>query len=145
METAGDLVALATELAAGVQHREHHLGGALALVWARRVRIDRETATVIVDAAAAIGQQRDVDPRGEARHRLVDRVVDDLPDEGVQTGQTGGPDVHARAFPDGVETLQHLDVFGAVTSAGLIGVGRHAHLDRFGGKQALTCWFLGDT
>ena len=42
-------------------------------------------------------QQGDVDAGAEAGHRLVDGVVDDLPDEVVQTGETGGADVHARA------------------------------------------------
>ena len=51
VETAGDLVALAAELAAGVEHGEHDLGGALALVLARLVRVDRDTAPVVVDAA----------------------------------------------------------------------------------------------
>ena len=86
METAGDLVAVAAELAAGVQHGEHDLGRALALVRAGRIRIDRNAAPVVVDTAAAVGEQRDRDARAEARHRLVDGVVDDLPDRGG-----GGP------------------------------------------------------
>ena len=47
-------------------------------------------------------------------HRLVDRVVDDLPDEVVQARRAGGTDVHARPFADRVEALEHLDVLGAV-------------------------------
>jgi hypothetical protein len=39
--------------------------------------------------------QRDVDGVGIAGQRLVDRVVDDLPDEVVQAALAGGPDVHA--------------------------------------------------
>ena len=136
VQTAGHLVALAAELAAGVQHGEHDLGRALALVRAGGVRIDRNAATVVVDAAAAVGQQRDADAGAEARHRLVDGVVDDLPDEVVETGQTGGSDVHAGAFADRVETLQDLDVLGAVVGCWLVGVERHAHLDRSAGKQA---------
>ena len=50
VEAAGDLVAVAAELAAGVQHGEHDLGRALALVRSGRVRIDRNAATVVVDA-----------------------------------------------------------------------------------------------
>ena len=49
VQTAGHLVAVAAELAAGVQHGEHDLGGALALVRAGRIRIDRNAATVVVD------------------------------------------------------------------------------------------------
>src|SRR5436190_1383886 len=69
---------------------------------------------VVGDATAAVSEQRDVDLRCLARHRFVDRVVDDLVDEVVQTGDPGGPDVHTRAFPDRLETLQNRDVFGLV-------------------------------
>jgi len=40
---------------------------------------------------------------------LVDRVVDDLPDQVVQAALAGGPDVHARALADRLEPLEHLD------------------------------------
>ena len=116
MQAAGDLVAVAAELAAGVEHGEHDLGRALALVRAGRVRVDGDAAAVVVDAAAAVGEQRDVDARAEAGHRLVDGVVDDLPDEVVEAGQTGGADVHARALADRVEALEDLDVLGAVVA-----------------------------
>ena len=82
VQAAGDLVALAAELAAGVQHREHDLGR--RLVGVLGVRIDRDAAAVVDDAAAAVGEQRDVDARRVARERLVDRVVDDLVDEVVE-------------------------------------------------------------
>ena len=133
MEAAGDLVAAAAELAAGVQHGEHDLGRALALVRAGRVRVDRDAAAVVVDAAAAVGQQRDVDAGAVAGHRLVDGVVDDLPDEVVQPGQAGRADVHAGALADRIEALENLDVLGAVVGARLVGVSRHdADLDRVG-------------
>ena len=64
--------------------------------------------------AAAVGQQRDDDARAVAGHRLVDGVVDDLPDEVVEAGQAGGADVHARALAHRVEPLEDLDVLGAV-------------------------------
>ena len=116
VQAARHLVALAAELAAGVQHGEHDLGRALALVRSRRVRIDRDAAAVVVDAAAAVGQQRDADARAEAGHRLVDGVVDDLPDEVVQAGQAGRADVHARPLAHRIETLEDLDVLGAVVA-----------------------------
>ena len=109
VQTTGHLVAVAAELAAGVQHGEHHLGGALALVFARVERVDRDTATVVVDPAPTVGEQRDADARAVAGHRLVDGVVDDFPDQVMQTLQTGRADVHARALADGIEALEHLD------------------------------------
>ena len=114
MEPAGHLVTVTAELAAGVEHREHDLGGTLALVATRRVRIDRDATTVVFDPATAIGEQGDDDAVGEAGHRLVDGVVDDLPDEVMEAGQAGRADVHARALAHRVEALEDLDVLGAV-------------------------------
>ena len=116
METTGDLVALAAELAAGMEHGEHDLGRALALVATDRVGVDGDAAPVVLDAAAAVGEQGDADAVGEAGHRLVDGVVDDLPDEVVQAGEPGGADVHARALAHRIEALEHLDVLGAVVA-----------------------------
>ena len=82
VQAAGDLVALAAELAAGVEHREHDLGR--RLVGVLGVRIDGNPATVVDDAATAVGEQRDVDARRVTREGLVDRVVDDLVDQVVQ-------------------------------------------------------------
>jgi hypothetical protein len=129
VETAGHLVAAAPELAAGVEHGQHHLGRRLALVWTRRVGVDRNAAAVVVDSAATVGHQGDDDPCAEARHRLVDGVVDDLPDQVMETGETRRTDVHARALADGVEPFQNLDVLGAVFIVG------HALPHRFRGAK----------
>ena len=45
VQAAGDLVALAAELAAGVEHREHDLGR--RLVGVLGVRVDRDAAAVV--------------------------------------------------------------------------------------------------
>ena len=105
-----------------MKHGEHYLGSALSLVGARRVRIDRNTAAVVVDTAPAVGQQGDPDTGAEPRHGLVDGVVDDFPDEVMETRQTGGSDVHTGALADRIEALENLDVFGAVVGSWLIGV-----------------------
>ena len=68
--------------------------------------VDRDAAAVVDDAAAAVGEQRDVDAGRVAGHGLVDRVVDDLVDEVVQTRWAGGADVHAGAFADRLEALR---------------------------------------
>ena len=119
MQAAGDLVAAAAELAAGVQHGQHDLGRALALHAGVVGGVDRDAATVVDDLAPAVGQQGHVDARGVTRHRLVDGVVDDLVDEVVQTADAGGADVHARSLADGLEALQDRDVLGAVLICGL--------------------------
>src|SRR6185312_9759081 len=46
MQTTGHLVGVRVELAAGVQHRHHHLGGGTALL---RMDVDRDSAAVVAD------------------------------------------------------------------------------------------------
>ncbi len=115
VQAARDLVALAAELAAGVEHREHDLGRGLVGIFG--VRIDRNAAAVVDDTTAAVGQQRDVDAGRVTRERLVDGVVDDLVHEVVQTRGTGRTDVHTGAFAHRLKTLENRDVLGAVRHA----------------------------
>ncbi len=111
VETARDLVARPAELAPAVQPRERDLdAGQLVL----GVDVGRDAAAVVDHPAAAVGQQGHVDTVAEAGHRLVDRVVDDLPDEVVQPGRPGRPDEHARALADRLQALQHGHVLGGV-------------------------------
>ena len=115
MQAAGDLVALAAELAAGVEHREHDLGR--RLVGVLGMRVDRDAAPVVDDAAAAIGKQRHIDAGRVARERLVDRVVDDLVDEVVEARRAGRADVHPGPFAHRLEALENGDVLGRVRHA----------------------------
>src|SRR5205823_14729450 len=103
VEAAGHLVAAAPELAPGMEGREHDLGRGLLLVLG--VGVDRDAAAVVGHAAPAVGQEGHLDERALTGHRLVDGVVDDLPDEVVEAARAGGPDEHARPFPDGLEAL----------------------------------------
>ena len=116
VQATGHLVARTTELAAGVQHGEHHLDRALALVRAGRVGVDRDATAVVVDAATAVGLQRDVDAGAVPGHRLVDCVVDHFPDQVMKTGETGRTDVHARPLAHRIEPFENLDVLGVVVS-----------------------------
>ena len=110
VQTARDLVAAAAELAAGVEDRVDDLEGVLA----GRMLADRHAAAVVLDGHHAVGLDRDLDRLGLAGHRLVDRVVDDFPDEVVQAAGVGRADVHARALANGLETLEDLDAGGVV-------------------------------
>ena len=88
--------------------------------------VDRNAAPVVRDRdRRAVVVQRDGDVRGVAVHRLVDRVVEDLPDEVVQPGAADAADVHAGALANGLETLEDGDVFGGVgCQPGYFSVGR---------------------
>src|SRR5690606_6345012 len=78
----------------------------------------RDAAAVVVDADAAVGEDRHVDEVAVPRERLVDRVVDDLVDEVVETTRPGRADVHAGALADRFEALEHLGGTRPVTGLG---------------------------
>ena len=81
VQAARHLVAVVVELAAGVQHGQHDFGGRLAAL----VPVDGNAAAVVDDGDRVVDVDRDVDLIAEAGQRLVDRVVDDLVDEMVQS------------------------------------------------------------
>ena len=117
MQAAGHLVpAAVAELAAGVQDGEHDLDGRALLLLHDP---DRDAGAVVDDRDRVVGVDRDVDARGEACQRLVDRVVDDLVDQVVQTTGTRRADVHAGAFTNRFEPLEDGDVLGVVCGRSL--------------------------
>jgi hypothetical protein len=87
-----------------------HLEGAFA----GPVAVDRDATAVVDDLERAVIVNDHVDAGGLIGHRLVDAVVDDLPDEVVQPAAIGRADVHARAQPHCLEALEDLDVLGGV-------------------------------
>ena len=112
VQAAGDLVATAlAELAAGVQHREHHLGGGALLLL---VHVDRDAAAVVGDGDGVVRVDRDLDVVGLAGEGLVDRVVHHLVDQVVQAAHTGRADVHAGTLAHRLEPLEDGDVLRAV-------------------------------
>ena len=108
VKTPGDLVAGPAELAASVQDGEDDLGRGLRRLV--RVRIDGYPPAVVHDPTAAVGPDRDVDPGAVTLHRLVDRVVDDLPDEVMQPARRGRTDEHARPEADRLKPTKDGDV-----------------------------------
>ena len=52
-----------------------------------------------------------------AGHGLVDRVVDDFPDEVMQAALIGRADVHARPATNGLQALEDLDAGRRVVGA----------------------------
>ena len=66
-------------------------------------------AAVVHDRDGVVDVNRDVDLIAEPRERFVNRVVDDLVDEVVESGRSRGADVHRRTLANGLETLEDLD------------------------------------
>ncbi len=107
VQAAGNLVALAAELAAGVQDGEHHLhrgdlllgvlvhGDAAAVVDARDGVV---LVNVHLDLVAVPGQG------------FVHSVVHHLVDQVVKTAGAGRADVHAGTLANSLQALEHLNV-----------------------------------
>ena len=111
VQTAGDLIASAAELAARVQNRKHDLKRALA----------RLLLNIHGDAASVIGHAYNVAvlningyAAAIAGKRLVDGVIDDLIHQMVKPRGRGRADVHTRPFSYGLKPFEHLYVARAV-------------------------------
>ena len=77
--------------------------------------VDRNAAPIIGNRdRAAIVVQRHRDVRGIAVHRLVDRVVEDFPNEMMKSRRTNAADVHAGAFSNRFETFEDSNVFSGI-------------------------------
>ena len=85
MQAAGNLVALATKLAASMQHSEYHLSCTLAFMFARRIGIDGNAAPVVLYTTATIGEQGYGDLVAMPGHGFVDGVIDDFPNQVMET------------------------------------------------------------
>ena len=113
MQAAGDLVALAAELAAGVELRQHDRQRRQALL---RHDVDRDARTVVDHRHGVVRMNGHVDRVSTSSERLVDRVVHHLVDEMMKPSRARRADVHARPQPDGLEALENGDVFGGISS-----------------------------
>src|SRR6266404_1890509 len=86
VQAARDLVAVATELPAGMELREDDRQRRQSLI---RHHVDRYARAPILDRDGVVRMEGDLDPVVAALERLVDRVVDDLVDEVMQSAQPG--------------------------------------------------------
>ena len=111
VQAAGDLVAPAAELAAGVQDGKDHLQGGLAGLL---LDVHGDAAAVVHDLDDVARLDAHLNVGAVAGQGFVDGVVHDLIDQVVQATGGGGADVHARPFPDRLQSLQDLDLRGPV-------------------------------
>ena len=103
------------EFSARVKGGEDHFHRALLRL---RVAVDRNTPAIIHNGdGRTVYVQRHLDVLSVPVHRLVDRVVDDLPHEVVKTGRADAADVHPRPFTDRLEALENGDIFRGVRAS----------------------------
>ena len=107
-------VVAALEFSAGVQRGEDDLQRRL---FELGHLVDRDAAAVVLDRDGARALvQRDLDARGKAVDRLVDRVVEDLPEQVVVAGRTCAADIHGRPLANRIEPFEDGDVAGGVVA-----------------------------
>ena len=88
-----------------------HFGRRTALLL---VHVGRNSAAVIDNGYGIIHVDRDLDRVAIAGQGLVDRVVDDLVNQVVETDVAGGTDVHRRTLTHGITALKDSDRIGTI-------------------------------
>ena len=76
--------------------------------------IDWNTAAVIQYGNGSVAIQDHIDTVAMSAHSLIDAVVDQLPDQVVQTADPDITDVHGGALSHGFQSLEHLYVVGCI-------------------------------
>ncbi len=84
-----------------------------------RMHIHRNSAAIILDGDAVVAMNNNINLGAEAGQRFVNRVVDDLGDQVVQSTFGSVADIHAGPFTNRFEPLQNFDRIGAVTVGSL--------------------------
>ncbi|ENY73775.1 hypothetical protein G114_01944 [Aeromonas diversa CDC 2478-85] len=118
VQTAGELIVLARELAPRVQLAEDQLNPRDPLF---RVDIHRHATAVVDHLEGLILVQDHLDAAGVARQGLVDAVVDDLLTQVVGAGGVG---VHAGATSHRLQAIKDLNGIGIVLRHGFSGLGK---------------------
>src|SRR6266571_6157557 len=111
VQPAGHAVHLPLELPAAVHPRQNDLDARRAVL---RMDVDRDPTAVVRHGDGSVRVQGDLDFLAEARHRLVDRVVDDFVDQVVEAACVDRADVHRWPFSDRLQAFEDLDLRSVV-------------------------------
>ena len=111
VQTAGNLVASAAELAARVQHGVDDLKRGAARL---RLNVDRNAAAVIHNGDGVALVDRHLNFRAVARKRFVNGVIHNFIDKVVQAAHRRRADVHARALAHRLKPLENLNFRGVI-------------------------------
>ncbi len=115
VQTPGDLVATATELATRVQDGERHLHAGLPVLGNV---VYGDAPAIICDRDRVVGVDDDIDRGAEPCQRFVHRVVDDLVDQVVEAFGTCRANVHARSLANRFKAFEDLDIFAGIRAFG---------------------------
>ena len=107
VESAGVAVGIVAEFAARVQLGKDDLHAGDAHLF---VNLHGNAAAVVHDRDGVVLMERDGDLVGIAVCRLVDGVIDDLPEEVVESALSRRADVHARAHANRVQPFHDFDL-----------------------------------
>ena len=111
MQAAGKAIAAVGKFRAGVEPREDKFDPADAFLG---MHVDGHAAAVVTDFDRTVAMQADVDFRGMAGEGFVNAVVDDFLHQMVGPRNVG---IHARTFSDRVQSSQHFDGGGVVSTS----------------------------
>ena len=112
VQTAGDLIAAAAELTAGVEDGVHDGCRRDALFW---VDAHRDASAVIRNTDHVFRENVHGDLGAESCQRLVNGVIYDLIDQMMQSLRAGRTDVHTRPLSDCLQSFQHLNLTFVIT------------------------------
>jgi hypothetical protein len=123
MQSAGNLVAVLIEFAAGMQFGQRDLRRRpLGVVLVVHLHAGGNAPAVVDDRDAVVGVDGDHDVVAVPRERFIDRVVDHFEHQMVQPSTIGGvSDIHARALAHGFQSFEDLDRALAISLARVLG------------------------
>ena len=106
VQTARDLVAVLVELSSGVQYGQHDLQRRASLLF---VEVGRNAPAVVAHGDRVVLVDRDVYVGAVSGQRLVDRVVDHLVYQVMESSHPDVPDVHGGTFAHRLEPFENLN------------------------------------
>ena len=107
VQASDRVVGAVSELAAGVELREHHFHAGQPCLG---LDVDGDAAAIVLHGDGSVAVQRHGDAVACAGERLVNGIVDDLPQAVHEPLGVGRSYVHAGAFAHGVKTFEDGEV-----------------------------------
>jgi len=107
VETTGHLVPPAAKLGPCVQDGVNDLQGVLA---GALFQAHRDAAPVVLHGHRAILMDGDIYASAGSGQGLVNRIIDYLEHQMMQSAHVGAADIHARPTPDSLQSLEDLNV-----------------------------------